>query len=244
MILPTIRTVTPRPGSKSERDLGVGDAATLVIDTLRRGGMAVVPLDVAYGVLAGSREALERIYLAKGRPRTKPCGLLASWSQFNALSTGRPSAKRAVGRVIQSGFPLGVITSVDWTNPVAQAIPRSCSDLLVRDDAIALFLRMGGMADALLDAADRERVILYGSSANRSSAGNSFSLAEVPREILETADVICDGGPCALSNEARLPSTMINLRNGQMTRRGILSPEIRDLLNAGSARDALCRPAM
>jgi len=231
MTLPTIRTDAHKPGSRSTRDLVIGDAATVAIETLRRGGMAVVPLDVAYGVLAGSREALERIYSAKGRPRTKPCGLLASWPQFDALSTGRPEAKRAVRRVIDHGHPLGVITSVDWAHPIVRALPRSCSDLLVKDDTIAMFLRMGGMAEALLEAADRERIVLYGSSANRSNAGNAFSLDEVPREILESADIICDGGRCALANDDRLPSAMIDVRDGRMTRHGIRSDAIRGLLS-------------
>ncbi len=179
---------------------------------------------------------MERIYLAKGRPRTKPCGLLASWAQFDVLSSGCPDAKRAVGRVIRSGHPLGVITGVNWMNPLARSIPRSCSDLLVKNDTIAMFLRMGGMADALLEAANRERVILYGSSANRSNAGNAFSLEEVPPQILESADVVCDGGRCAFANEERLPSAMIDLRNGRMTRHGIQSVAIQDLLRSRCAR--------
>ena len=47
-----------------------GDAAR-AFTVLKAGGIAIVPNDIGYSVLGGSRAALEKIFVTKRRPPTK-----------------------------------------------------------------------------------------------------------------------------------------------------------------------------
>jgi tRNA A37 threonylcarbamoyladenosine synthetase subunit TsaC/SUA5/YrdC len=61
--------------------------------------------------------------------------------------------------------------------------------------------------------------------------GNSFSLEDVPDSIVSRIDIVCDAGTCTHANPDRLPSSIVDLETGQLTRRGILHEEIGRLLD-------------
>ena len=74
-------------------------------ETLRRGGVVIVPTETVYGVVCHPDfpEALERIRKMKGRDRDKPFQLLAAdaaavWADGAARS---PAAERAAERVVE-----------------------------------------------------------------------------------------------------------------------------------------------
>lgn len=208
------------------------DAAAHVLSVVQGGGLAVVPLDVSYAFLASERVALQRIFELKLRPLSRPCPILASWDHFCEITTGDPSSVDRASRVVGARLPVGIITPAAWDSPIARRIPEGCTELLVRDDRLALFMNMGGMSDELIQAADERGILLFGSSANISGKGNSFSLADVPDGMLDAVDVVCDGGDCKYANPERMASTIIDLETGELTRRGILHREIAKLLAA------------
>jgi tRNA A37 threonylcarbamoyladenosine synthetase subunit TsaC/SUA5/YrdC len=209
-----------------------GDAARYVVAVIRQGGLAVVPLDVSYAFLAGSRGSLHRIFELKLRPMSRPCPILASWGHFVDISAG--NRRSDIGRiepVVNEGLPVGVVTTPDWHSRVGRTIPADCVELLVREEKLALFMNMGGMGDELIKTADGEEILLFGSSANISGKGNSFSLSDVPPPMLDAVDIVCEAGTCKYANPQRLASTIVDLASGQLTRRGILADEIEGLLD-------------
>lgn len=213
------------------------DAATEVLSVIRKGGLAVVPLDVSYAFLAGAREPLERIYELKLRPASKPCPVLASWSHFTDLTNEGEVAVRRVKRVVDAGLPLGVITTPNWESDVAKSIPRDCIERLAKGNKLALFLNMGGLSEYLIALADRVGTRLFGSSANISGKGNSFSLGDVPPTMLDGVDIVCDAGQCKYTNPERLASTILDLETGELTRRGIVYADIERLLNGSNPKE-------
>jgi hypothetical protein len=44
-------------------------------------------------------------------------------------------------------------------------------------------------------------------------------------------DILCDAGTCTFANPDRLPSSIVDLETGQLSRRGILHEEIGRLLD-------------
>jgi tRNA A37 threonylcarbamoyladenosine synthetase subunit TsaC/SUA5/YrdC len=102
--------------------------------------------------------------------------------------------------------------------------------MLERDGKVALFLNMGGMSESVLKAADIRGIRIFGSSANISGTGNSFSLDEVPTSILESTDLICDAGRCKYASSERTATTIVELDTGETVRAGILYREIKELL--------------
>ena len=104
-----------------------------------------------------------------------------------------------------------------------------------------MFINLGGMNPELLKAAEEAGIQLFGSSANISGNGNSFTLDEVPTALLDAADVVCEGGTCRYANPERLASTIVDLETATLTRRGALHKEIEYLL--GMTDDAEVGPS-
>lgn len=206
------------------------EAAAKVVDVIQDGGLALVPFDVAYAFLAGAREPLEKIYKLKLRPPEKACPILVSWEQFRTFADATGEEMARVAKLVRAGLPLGVLTKAHWQSDLARSIPENCREFLVSQDRVGLFMNMGGMSEELLSVATRRGVRLFGSSANLSGMGNSFSLEDVPVDIVDAMDIVCETGACKYSNPDRLPSSIIDIRTGELTRRGILHEEIERLL--------------
>jgi len=206
------------------------DAARRVVEIVKDGGLAVVPLDVSYAFLAASQKPLARIFELKLRPASKRCSILASWKQFLDAAGGSREAIARMSRVADAGFPIGILTPPDWKSDTVSAIPEDCVDLLLKDEKLALFINLGGMCNDLIEAAEEAGILLFGSSANISGSGNSFTLEEVPSALLDAADVVCEGGTCRYANPERLASTIVDLETASLTRRGALHEEIKRLL--------------
>ena len=66
------------------------DAARL-FDALAGGGIGIVPLDVAYAVVATTPVGIRRIFATKQRSYEKPSGMFGNWR----LSRGKSSHGRA-----------------------------------------------------------------------------------------------------------------------------------------------------
>lgn len=217
--------------SSLEREIMTpNEAAEKVLDVIEDGGLALVPFDVAYAFLAGALEPLKRIYKLKLRPASKACPILASWEHFADIASASPDEIRRIKRVVDAGLPVGVLAKPNWESTVAQAIPEDCVDLLERDGKIGLFLNMGGMSAGLLEAADARGLRIFGSSANISGMGNSFTLDEVPASILDSTDLVCDAGRCTYASSERMATTIVELDTGEIVRAGILHEEIKKRL--------------
>ncbi len=207
-----------------------GEAAGHVVKVVTEGGLALVPFDVAYAFLASSRAALEKIYKLKLRSPQKACPMLVSWEQFLQFADGSADEIGRVNKLVQSGLPFGVLTNAVWDCEFARSIPEDCLEYLVSGDRVGLFMNMGGMSDRILSLATEKGVRIFGSSANLSGMGNSFALEDVPGQIVESMDIICETGSCKYANPERLPSSIVDIKTGQLTRRGILHDEIERLL--------------
>jgi len=206
------------------------DAAERVIDVIAGGGLALVPFDVAYAFLTGSLSPLERIYQLKLRPPKKACPVLVSWDQFVEIAQSNAQQLEQIAKVVKAGLPIGIQAVPDWESDVAKSIPKDCLDLLVSNGKLALFMNMGGMSDDLLEIANERDIRLFGSSANISGMGNSFSLGDVPEEIVKAMDIVCEIGTCKYKNPDRLPASIVDLETGTLTRSGILHEDIGRLL--------------
>lgn len=224
-------TVNVTVAGEEPKVLPVREAADAVVDVIGKGGLALVPFGVAYAFLTGSRAPLERIYELKLRPAHKACPILVSWDDFVDAADAAPSELARIRSVVEADLPVGVLVKPKWDSAMAQSIPKDCLDLLTTNGRLGLFMNMGGMSRELLDAGARAGVRLFGSSANISGMGNSFSLEDVPESIVSRMDIVCDAGTCVHANPDRLPSSIVDLETGQLTRRGILHEEIGRLLD-------------
>src|SRR5580700_4504350 len=92
-------------GDRAPLVLTDDDGARAAVETLRRGGVVVVPTDTVYGLAARPEhgDAVQAVYRAKGRPGGMHLPVLAaSLDQVRALGVDVTDAARA-GRALVAG---------------------------------------------------------------------------------------------------------------------------------------------
>jgi L-threonylcarbamoyladenylate synthase len=182
--------------------LGSDDARCLR-ECLQGGGVAVFPSDTVYGLGCDPEQpaAVERLYRLKGRRPDRPAAVM-----FFALAAALAALPELAARersAIRALLP-GPVT-------LLLGNPERRFSLACAGDPGTLGLRVPGLAGPLQALAALELGLLQ-SSANLSGGAEAARLADVPRELLDGADLVLDGG--------KLPgvaSTVIDLREHQRT---------------------------
>jgi L-threonylcarbamoyladenylate synthase len=177
--------------------LGEDDAQRLE-RCLADGGVAVFPTDTVYGVGCDPdcSAAVERLYRLKGRPASRPAAVM-----FLALR----AALAAVGEL---GRAERDAVAALLPGPVTLLLrnPRHRFPLACTADPGTLGLRVPKLSHPLAALA-QVRCPLLQSSANLSGERDARRLAEVPRSLLDGADLVLDGGELA-----GVASTVVDLR--------------------------------
>ena len=158
------------------------------------GGLAVFPADTVYGLACDpvNRFAVERLYLLKRRPLSKPSAVMF-FDLDIALSSLAELGERtraALPRLLPGGV------TVLLPNP-AERFPLACgSDPLTLGVRVPVVPSLAGVRRPVLQ-----------SSANRAGGADPRRLQEVPPLIRAAADLVIDGGELPGT-----PSTVVDLR--------------------------------
>lgn len=195
-----------RPGAAHP---GLAEAAAI----LRRGGLVAFPTETVYGLGADALNpgALDRLFLAKGRPRTNPLILhVSGLAMARDLVTGLPPTARKLLEAFWPG-PLTVVLPKRAQVPDAATAGGGTVALRMPDHplALALIRRFGGP--------------LAAPSANRSEHVSPTTAAHVQADLGGRLDLILDGGACRTG----LESTVVDLSGPvpRLLRPGPLPPE-------------------
>ncbi len=155
-----------------------------VIEAIRAGRLAIIPMDTVYGLVtsAYAAEPARRLYRLKGRPESQPSALMAS--DLDMLFECVPELRGRAGAIARQLLP-GPYTLV-LPNPARRYRWLTGSN----DQAIGVRVPvLEGDAKAVL-----ERVgAVAATSANLAGGPDPRSLAEVPDE-LRAVCVVLDGG--------------------------------------------------
>jgi tRNA A37 threonylcarbamoyladenosine synthetase subunit TsaC/SUA5/YrdC len=211
-----------RQVSAAANDTDLGGVAEQVYATLRGGGLALVPIEAGYGLVAIEEAAVRRIYDLKGRPSTKPCVTVAS--PAITASVAAPIAPAILDwlATITATSPLAIVTRVAPASTLRAPQSAFVRDQTTRGDTIALFYAAGELVEAVAELARQDGRLVVGSSANISGTGNTYAFADVPDVMLRGVDLALRGGPARRPGaDRKLASTMLDLTTGQFLRRGI-----------------------
>jgi len=182
------------------------------VSILKRGGLVAFPTDTVYGLGAwgNHRQAVERIYQLKERPRNMPLPLLlASASQISEVADPVPQ----IAWLLASKFLPGALTIV---------LPRSKS--------VPDFITAGGITVAIRIPAHPIPVALVqglgapivGTSANLSGKPSSLTADEVYSQFSDKIDLVIDGGRCLGGKESTIVDVTgevpVVLREGAISR--------------------------
>ncbi|MGH8972662.1 MAG: L-threonylcarbamoyladenylate synthase [Acidimicrobiia bacterium] len=170
------------------------DEISAAVDVLRRGGLVAFPTETVYGLGADAAnpEAVERIFVAKGRPRSHPV----------IVHLAEPAAAKEWAAEVPDFA--AALADAFWPGPLTLVLPRS--DLV--PDAVT-----GGLGTVGLRVpAQRlalELLSAFGGgvaapSANRFGRVSPTRAEHVRADLGPAVDLILDGGPCPVGVESTI----------------------------------------
>ena len=164
---------------------------------LQQGGLVAFPTDTVYGVGAHAflPEAVERLYIVKGRPRDKAIPLLLRKAED--MRDVAAEISLFAWRLAENFWPGGLTMVLFRKEDVPDVVCAGGDTVAVRVPAHPLTL-------ALIEAVG---VPLATTSANRSGAVSAVTAEEVQRELGNQIELILDGG----RSPGGTPSTVIDL---------------------------------
>ena len=164
---------------------------------LRQGGIVAFPTDTVYGVGADTfnPEAVEKIYIAKLRPRNKPLPVLvSSIDDVRKISEELPHIFDELTAKFWPGALTLIVKAKDILPPEVTAGGKTIA-VRMPDNRIALeLIRRFGYA-------------LATTSANLSGMRETVSAEEVQASLGDRVDVIIDGGVTA----TKIASTVLDI---------------------------------
>jgi tRNA A37 threonylcarbamoyladenosine synthetase subunit TsaC/SUA5/YrdC len=200
--------------------------ARRAFDTLKAGGIAIVPNDIGYSILGGSGPALRRIFTTKGRAPSKLNAMVGNRDIHRELHRCSPRGRDVVTAITEDyDLPLGCIAPCRMDHQLLRKLDAETIAASTRDDTIVLLMNAGRFHGELTRLSFDEGHPLFGSSANRSLSGTKFTAEDIEPEIRAIADVVIDHG-LQKYHSYRASSTLLNVETLQVLRVGSCYPDI------------------
>lgn len=211
-----VGTAEPVPREQLERDV------TRLLDALYRGGIGIVPLDVAYAIVGHSADAIRRIFAAKRRSYEKPSGLLADWRTSEEIHV-LPDEKRAMIRTVvtEDRLPFSVVAPFRSDHPMLRTVDPFVLESSTKAGTIDMLLNAGQFHDEIARQSREAGKPVFGSSANTSLMGSKYRLSEIEDDVQAAADIAFDYGLSKYANEHGRSSTIIDFRDFSVLRVGV-----------------------
>ena len=185
------------------------------VEAVRAGDLVVYPTETVYGLGADALDpdAVERVFAAKGRDRSKPLSLGVPDADA-ALSYVRPTERAE--RFMREFLPGPVTVICERTDDVPDA-------LTAGSDRVGVRVPDHDLARELLAEAGP----LTATSANPSGRGSVTRVADLSEEFLDGVDAVLDAehGSAAhrTHDDGETPgteSTVVDVANDEVVRRG------------------------
>jgi len=180
-------------------------------ECLRRGGLVAFPTETVYGlgVHALDRDAVRKLFEAKGRPASDPLIVhVAAFDQIQALVTALPAHAAALAARF-------------WPGPLTLVLPRAASvppEVTAGLQTVAIRIPAHPVARALLSAAG---IPVAAPSANLFSRPSPTRAAHVLDDLDGRIDMVIDGGATTVGVESTVLDLTVDppavLRPGAVT---------------------------
>ena len=192
------------------------------------GGVAIFKADVGYAIVGHAEPAIKRIYQAKQRSFSKPCGMFGSFEMFQeVIEIGEAGRDFVRAVMFDHNLPLSIVAPFRAGHPLFGFVAPFVMANSSKAGTIDILMNAGPTHDEIARLALETSKPVFGSSANRSLTGSKFVFNDVESEVLEVADIALDRGRCKYHNDKGLGSTIIDLRDFQPVRIGIAFSEIK-----------------
>lgn len=209
--------IIPRPGSYPDAKAD----ARRVFEVLQTGGVALVPTEVGYGLMASSTEAIQKAFAAKKRRPGHAQGVIGSWKlhqELHVLSDEKLEMIRVLHQDLDMSF--GVVAPYRSDHPILQQLTPATMANTTKNNTLGIYIGGSSLMMELNRLNDEAGQLMLGSSANLTGTGQKFRVEDVDDGIKEASDIIVDYGLQRYHIYGGRPSTIIDFENMKVLRVG------------------------
>ena len=201
--------------------------AAAVLDALDGGGIAIIPLNVAYAILGRTEAAIRRIFEVKRRSYDKPSGMFGGGvasADLHVLTPEGEAVRKAL--IEEADLPFSIVAEYRRDHPLLAGVEPFVLETSTKGATMDMLLNAGPLHNALAALSHERGTPVFGSSANQSLSGSKYRVEDIEREVLDAADIVIDHGTCRDANDDGLSSTIIDFRDFSVVRAGCRFDEI------------------
>ena len=185
------------------------------------GGFGIVPLDVAYAVVATTPKGIRRIFEVKRRSYEKPSGMFGNWRLSREVHLMDDDRHAMVRQMIEAEhLPFSVVAPFRADHPLFAAVDPFVMKNSSKNGTLDMLLNAGQFHDAIAEASMTDGKAVFGSSANLSLSGSKYCLEDVEAPIRNAAAIEFDHGRSKYSHKDGLSSTIIDFSDFTVVRIG------------------------
>jgi tRNA A37 threonylcarbamoyladenosine synthetase subunit TsaC/SUA5/YrdC len=192
-----------------------------LFDKLATGGFGIVPLDVAYAVVATTPNGIRGIFETKRRSYDKPSGMFGNWRlsrEIHLMDDARHAMVREI--VEDEGVPFSVVAPFRVDHPLFAAVDPFVMRNSSKGGTLDILLNAGQFHDAIAEGSIARGTAVFGSSANLSLAGSKYLYQDIDDPIRAAAAIHFDYGRSKYAHPDGLSSTIIDFSNFSVIRVG------------------------
>jgi tRNA A37 threonylcarbamoyladenosine synthetase subunit TsaC/SUA5/YrdC len=185
------------------------------------GGIGIVPLDVAYAVVATTAVGLRRIFEVKRRSYDKPSGMFGNWrlsSEIHCMDDWRHGIVREM--IEAERLPFSVVAPFRSDHELLVAADPFVIEHSSKKGTLDMLLNAGQFHDAVAEASIARGRGVFGSSANFSLTGSKYRLTDIEMPVRAAAAIYFDYGQSKFAHPDGLASTIIDFQDFTVVRIG------------------------
>ncbi|MGJ3259478.1 MAG: Sua5/YciO/YrdC/YwlC family protein [Rhodospirillales bacterium] len=205
--------------------------AAEVLGVLATGGVAIIPLNVAYAILGQTEAALRRIFEVKQRSFDKPSGFFgnaAASADLHVLTEEGEAVRKAL--IEDADLPFSIVADYRPDHPLLANVDPFVLRTSTKGTTMDMLMNAGPLHNALAALSYKRGTPAFGSSANQSLTGSKYTVADIEPAVIDAADIVINHGTCRDANADGLSSTIIDFRDWSVVRAGCRFDEIRAFL--------------
>ncbi|MCZ4316487.1 Sua5/YciO/YrdC/YwlC family protein [Comamonadaceae bacterium G21597-S1] len=204
--------------------------AEQAMDVMAGGGIAILPNDVGYSLIAAHRPALRRIFETKKRAPSKLNAMLGDDALHCELHVVSARGRAIVQAITQDyDLPLGLIAPCRTDHPLLRALDADTFERSTKGDTLLMLLNAGPFHREITRLSRERQTLLFGSSANLSMHGTKFRVEDMEPEITAIADLVVDYGLMKY-HTWKASSTLLNCETLEVVRHGSCFENIADIV--------------
>ena len=204
--------------------------ARRAMQSMQTGGIAILPNDVGYSLIAAQPLALRKIFDTKRRAPQKLNAMLGNDDLHKALHKVSSRGREIVDAITRDyDLPLGLVAPCDTEHLLLRQLDPDIYERSTKGGTLLMLLNAGPLHRAITALSFETGTLLFGSSANLSLHGTKFRVEDIEPEIRAIADVVIDHG-LVKYHPWQASSTLLDCETLQVLRFGSCYENIADIL--------------